>query len=283
MENTLHDELGIDLGCVAKGQKGFRDGCRAVADLNKWLNAPESDVLSLIEAPAVVMFEWDLMHLLARHEYLARAQNRDPCEDKWVVVGDRFAESSYGWVFGPSMPASGREAINQVFRDLRADRSIDGLWQHWFNESSSCLADRAKDKTQLSLADFWGIFLILGVIGCGLVVGRVLQDFGLVPQGGATPTADGGDGLGFGDKKHYAESQYDMIRKMVRHQEVMLAAIRSRNALDHPLSVPPDASADAGAALKSVPVRRADRTGQVHAQVEAASKASGEWGGGGGA
>ena len=77
------------------------------------------------------MFEYDLKHLLGRHEYLARLHGRDPCADQWVVVGDKFARSSYGWAFGPSLPDAGRDIINRVFLEMRADRSMDGLWKHW--------------------------------------------------------------------------------------------------------------------------------------------------------
>ena len=63
---------------------------------------------------------------------------------------------------------------------MRADRSMDLLWKHWFNESTSCLADRTKDKTQLELADFWFLFFVLAIFGAGLVILRILvSDFGL--------------------------------------------------------------------------------------------------------
>lgn len=69
--------------------------------------------------------------------YFTAQHGRDPCADQWVIVGDRFAASTYGWVFGADLPAYGRDTINGVFQvghipmirgifqAMAADRSLD--------------------------------------------------------------------------------------------------------------------------------------------------------------
>ena len=77
MENLLTNELGIDTSCEADPRvEGYSPGCKGLFDLGALMvdsGFDERDLLSSIPSTAagLVMFEHDLMHLLARHEYLA--------------------------------------------------------------------------------------------------------------------------------------------------------------------------------------------------------------------
>ena len=224
----------------------------------------KDEVLALGHLTAISMHQVDLEHFLAQHELRARAAGRDPCHNKWTMVpltrclrasvrartraymhtcihtflcikvGSTFAERSSGWLFAPSLPAEVRESINTIFDRMREDRSLDGLLSTWFRRSSTpCLAPGPADRMQLSIADFLMLFVLLALLALALVLLIVLQDLGLMPHSLARMLdrwslwlKGGGRGRG-GDELEdmYAASQYDMIRRLLHHQQAMLKAL----------------------------------------------------------
>ena len=58
------------------------------------------------------------------------ARQETMCE--WNIVGPAFAEQAFAMAYGPTMPRSVRESLDEVLGSLKSDLSLKSLKENWF-------------------------------------------------------------------------------------------------------------------------------------------------------
>jgi len=196
------NSLSLDSTCrkESKDCKYIKD---LAADYSSYTNEWDRTKAAITDKSNLAWIADDaaFQYLMSRLEYEARHSKQIGtgdgkslvCTEKWQLIGDPFYVTTYGWVFGPSLPQDVRNYINAAFGEFTNDQSIKSLRGIWFNQTKPCIETRAAEESALSFNDFWVLFLLLLVISVAMMIHRMTQDFKLVCKSDKPPGESSND------------------------------------------------------------------------------------------